>query len=87
MMTTCRSCGTELAVETTKGRSMIYCGAACRRVAEHEVRRLDRALARLEDDARLARNPANPFSGLAEEARIAAEIARATDRMRVLLAD
>jgi hypothetical protein len=81
-MTICRSCGIEPAAEPA-----IYCSTACRRVAEHEVRRLDRALERLEADARHARNPANLFACEAEEARIAAEIARVTDRLRVLLAD
>jgi hypothetical protein len=50
----CLKCGRELAA-IVRGRPPVYCGTACRRSAEHEVRRADVRLARLEDEALLLR--------------------------------
>lgn len=48
----CRKCGAKITQDDGPGRPADYCTAGCRRAAEHEVRRLNRALERTEDAAR-----------------------------------
>jgi hypothetical protein len=50
----CRICTAPLAQKPT-GRPPTYCGELCRRLAEHEVRRLQRRLTTLEADQSDAR--------------------------------
>lgn len=47
-MENCKVCNQEL-TQPTKGRSRTYCNTTCRRMAEFEVRRINRRLERLED--------------------------------------
>lgn len=59
---TCLKCRAPLPVRSGTGRPAVYCGETCRRLAEYEIRRLDRRLGRYEDELReeLAdRNPAD----------------------------
>lgn len=95
--TACVICGTPRPRATT-GRPPSYCSVACRRVAEFELRRLDRQLGDLEvdrDDARstLAQYerfgpPGTRSVAIEEHALAEAEqaIATKTERMRLLLA-
>ncbi len=83
----CR-CGKSLEQPAGAGRPPTYCGTACRRAAEFEIRRLDKLLARLEDrlvDLRL-RSFSIEREGV-EAARITAEVELAHRRMVVLLDD
>ena len=41
----CLKCGTPLPERVGTGRPSLYCGATCRRLAEFEIRRVDRRLA------------------------------------------
>src|SRR5262245_31291144 len=50
---TCVRCGSPFEQREGPGRPALYCGEACKRLAEHEVRRIDRRLARYESDLRL----------------------------------
>ena len=43
--TTCAKCGTALAPYVGTGRPSAYCGEVCRRLAEYEIKRIDRRLA------------------------------------------
>lgn len=47
-MENCKICNQEL-TQPTKGRNRTYCDSTCRRMAEFEVRRINRRLERLED--------------------------------------
>ena len=58
----CAKCRTPLAPYAGSGRPSAYCGEACRRLAEYEIKRIDRRLARdqLQLREELAdRNPAD----------------------------
>jgi hypothetical protein len=80
----CMHCGAPLDDAPRPGRPAKYCGKGCRRAAELEVRRLNRAVETLEDDARWAR-----ISGRAGARRLAAitrELDTANNRLRALLA-
>lgn len=48
----CLKCGATLAPAEGPGRPSTYCGEACRRLAEFELRRLDRRLAKYEAELR-----------------------------------
>src|SRR5687768_17907774 len=54
-MRTCRKCGAELPEAAGPGRPRSYCSVGCRRAAELEVRRLQRALENTEDMIRQCR--------------------------------
>lgn len=51
---TCRVCGT-ITKPKPRGRPQTYCGEACRRIAEFEIRRIQARLARLEDEGERCR--------------------------------
>lgn len=79
----CIKCGTALDTTPRPGRPARYCGKACRRAAEFELRRLTAAIETLEDRARWGRiNGDNPRS----QQRFAVEIDNAERRLRALLA-
>lgn len=86
---TCRVCGAGIEPKTTGGRPPTFCSVAFRRVAEFEIRRINRTLERLEDRALWLRDPHNPGLGdkAVEAAFVAGEIASATGRLRKLLGD
>ncbi len=81
-------CGKPLEQPAGAGRPPTYCGTACRRAAEFEIRRLDKLLARLED--RLSELRLGKLSlereGV-EAALITAEVQLAHGRMVALLDD
>ncbi len=91
-MTTCPIDGVPL-VRPPTGRPPTFCGVACRRVAEHELRRLDRRLAGLEEErdrvemtiASETYKPAVPGLVKRRDA-ISTAITTATDRQRLLFA-
>lgn len=91
----CVKCGALLTRPPT-GRPPRYCSTACRRVAEYEVRRLQRHLEReerLEAQWRRDSDPDTRFAGGSVEyatrmlAVTVAEIARLEARLRELLDD
>lgn len=48
----CRKCGAPLELSAATGRPPSYCGETCKRLIEHEVRRIDRRLAAYELEQR-----------------------------------
>jgi len=87
----CLKCMTEMAEYAGTGRPPVYCSKECRRVAEYELRRLDRLLGKLEADALKWREP-HTFGEMSQPGRkkkrarfYAAEIEKAEARLRVLL--
>jgi len=51
-VTTCPKCGADVPQKPGKGRPAVYCGVTCRKAAEYELRRLQRALEAAEDRLR-----------------------------------
>lgn len=49
---TCVKCGKPLPERSGPGRPQVFCGKACRRVAEYELRRLQKALQGVEESLR-----------------------------------
>lgn len=83
---TCRKCGSELPTRTGRGRSPTYCSSGCRRATEYELRRLQKALELVEEQARWCRfgwHGRRPT----EAAKYDAERVRLEDRLRELLDD
>lgn len=81
-MNTCLKCGLTIEEQATTGRPKAYCSVGCRRSAEHEVRRINSLLQKLETDlsnAILGRVWADQVS------KIEAEILRQEARLRNLL--
>ncbi len=92
MQSVCVKCGSDLKIPKT-GRKPRYCGPACRRAAEYELRRVQRTLENLESWERGYRQDLDegyPSTGpnLAytrkKHAWYTAEIARTEARMREL---
>ncbi len=54
-MKTCRKCGRDLPASTGPGRPRSYCSTGCRRAAEYELRRLQKALEEVEEQIRWCR--------------------------------
>ncbi|MEV6912815.1 hypothetical protein [Amycolatopsis sp. NPDC051071] len=84
-MMKCRKCGRTLADRAGPGRKPVYCSPGCRRAAEYELRRIQRALEALEDEHRDIRLNWPPFADrlpLLEAERDRLEI-----RLRELLDD
>lgn len=82
--TACVKCGGQIADAATTGRPKKYCSTACRRSAEHEIRRVNVLLGKLEERLsreRLGFNCATPDS----IARLEHEIAHQEARLRRLL--
>ncbi len=93
VMLICLKCGGTVS-KSKNGRPPVYCGPSCRRSAEFEIRRLDRRIARLEDQLCEERGLRGPFKdvcdlyGRGREARIAyleGEITTAEIRFKLLL--
>lgn len=83
-MSTCIKCGAALQEQTGRGRPALYCGRACRRAAELEIRRINNRLSGLEDQLMRARLPGCLV--LTPIADIEAELGRQETRLRQLLA-
>lgn len=84
MKTTCIKCGKEIEDQATTGRPKDYCSTGCRRAAEHEVRRINLRLEKLEEQ--LSNNRIG--YGLPSEKiskNLKSEIAIYEERLRVLL--
>lgn len=82
--TACVKCGGPIADAATSGRPKKYCSPACRRSAEHEIRRVNVLLGKLEERASNARLGYG-CSTAASIANLEGEIARNEVRMRALL--
>lgn len=80
----CLKCGGQIAESATAGRPKRYCSVACRRAAEHEVRRLNALLAKLEERVSNARLGFG-FSSPGSVENLEGEIARQEARLRALL--
>lgn len=82
----CVKCGGPIAEVAATGRPKKYCSPACRRSAEHEVRRINALLGKLEErasNARLGYGCPTPAS----IAKIEGEIAHQEARLRALLGE
>lgn len=80
----CVKCGSPITEAPTTGRPKKYCSPACRRSAEHEIRRVNVLLGKLEErasNARLGFGCSTPGS----IANLEGEIARHEARLRALL--
>ncbi len=83
-LTTCRKCSAPIEATGKPGRPRSYCSVGCRRAAEREIRRLDRAIEQMEERARWARiNNADRAS----VAKYDAERVHLEERLRGLLDD
>lgn len=77
----CPKCGGEVQGHEGRGRPSVYCSATCRRLAELEIRRLQRLLEALEKRRSLAR-----LNGWRKDVDgVEAEIARLEGRLRLLV--
>ena len=84
MTSTCRKCGDPVEQTGGRGRPRSYCSVGCRRAAEREIRRADRAIQQMEDALRWARiNNADRAS----LAKYETERVRLEERLAVLLDD
>lgn len=84
-LTRCRKCSAPLEGRTGKpGRPRSYCSVGCRRSAEREIRRADRAIEQMEERARWARINGGRAPALA---RFESERVRLEERLRELLGD
>ena len=90
---TCVKCGKPLPERSGPGRPQLYCSPGCRRSAEHEVRRAERALERTEVILRRHRTSVRRAAflccmGATDEhvGALDAERVRLEDRLRLLLA-
>lgn len=79
----CKKCGTPIARHEGRGRPSSYCGTACRRAAEHEIRRLDKHITMLE--ARVIHANTGGLAMTGETETVHAEIDRLELRLRELL--
>ncbi|MCP5278551.1 MAG: hypothetical protein H6935_09335 [Thiobacillus sp.] len=82
-MSNCIKCNAELPKIEGPGRPKGYCSTACRRAAEHEVRRLDRRIDELE--SRLSYIRTGGFALPGEVDRVSAELQRLERRMLMLM--
>ena len=84
-MENCLKCKAPLEASNGKGRPKAYCSTACRRSAEMEIRRADKRLNALENDALNIRLGCgfDLSDGYAKE--INAEIERLEARLKLLL--
>ncbi len=48
--TTCPKCGKSVVQKPGDGRPEVYCGIPCRRLAEYEIKRVQRAIVNAEDE-------------------------------------
>jgi|CXWK01.1.fsa_nt_gi hypothetical protein len=96
MTTHCLKCRAPLAPHTGPGRPASYCGSACRRLAEYEIRRIDRRLADYVLKLREAQADREPYGvdtdhlGRTKRQRVAdlrKWIAEDEDRLRALVCD
>lgn len=83
---TCAKCGTPIDPVAAANNGKKYCSVACRRSAEHEIRRVNALLGKLEERASNARLGYG-VSGADAVAKLDAEIARHETRLRALLVD
>ena len=90
MASNCVNCGAPLAVQKV-GRPALYCGVACRRAAEFELRRVLTRVERLEMEQELCRRDRSgiyhfPYGTPAERSQsLAEELGRAKGRLQELL--
>jgi hypothetical protein len=82
--TACVKCGGPIAEAATTGRPKKYCSPACRRSAEHEIRRVNVLLGKLEEKVSNARLGYG-YSGPGSVDKLEGEIARHEARLRALL--
>lgn len=81
MNMSCPKCGGEVPSHEGRGRPSVYCSATCRRLAELEIRRLQRLLEGLERRRSSAR-----LNGWRKDVEdVGAEIARTEGRLRQLV--
>lgn len=86
MPVTCRRCGRPVELAEGRGRPKAYCSVGCRRAAEYEARRLQRALEAVEEQIRECRLG---FYGRSERnvPRFDLERQRLEERLREVLDD
>ncbi len=84
MTSTCRKCGDPVEQTGGRGRPRTYCSTGCRRAAEREIRRADRAVELVEEQLRWRR-----INGVRKTtlARFESERVRLEERLRLLLDD
>mgnify|MGYP003395817358 CR=1 FL=1 len=85
MKTTCIKCGKAIEGTAATGRPLTYCSVGCRRAAEHEVRRLNSRLEKLEGDLSNTRLGYG-WEPMGTAKKLEAEIALQEARLRTLLA-
>lgn len=82
----CLTC--ERAIEFSgKGRPPTYCSKFCRRVAEYEIRRIQRRLIKLEAISEDLKTVPNTWNAIYNLPRIEKQIESAESRLRYLLGD
>jgi len=85
MTNSCKICQKPLS-EKKRGRPPVYCGTACRRAAEYEIKRVDNRLGELEKQLSDLRSSPPGLYLLTDPTLIAAEIALQRTRLLELLA-
>lgn len=80
----CRKCAREFERPNSAGRAPAYCSTGCRRAMEYETRRLQAALAEIEDQLRWCRLGWNGRRG-SDTPKYDVERLRLEERLRELL--
>jgi hypothetical protein len=79
----CVKCGKEVPEQDGSGRPRKFCGAACKRASELEVKRLNALIAKVQaEESKLRINGAEPYARRAAE-----EVKRLEARLLDLLAE
>lgn len=81
----CLKCGKPIEKPAKQGRPPKYCGNACRRAAEFELRRINDHIAKLESNFSHARLHGRSSTVWLPPGTYEAEIARFEERLRALL--
>ena len=80
MRISCRQCSGDLGELLAIGRPRAYCSSRCKRLTEYEIRRLQRRLVTLEDQAAQLRARQSPWDGTRLEI-LDRQIKEATNRL------
>lgn len=84
MGTGCLKCGKAIQEQAATGRPKSYCSVGCRRAAEHEIRRINSLLGKLEGDLSNARLGCGWDTDKTSK-KLECEIALQESRLRALL--
>ncbi len=84
-MRACPKCGKPVPIHDGPGRPSVYCSATCRRLAELAIRRINKQMEKVEENASAARIRGRAFVGWKPPEVFQEELERLESRLRELL--